>query len=201
MNRMIEDHRHEAHLSAQQNQTRSNPWVPKKNVHQTRPAYYQPEKGKGSQATRAIKTGFGLSDGKGVTVSGVGQRGHFRPGSPTRPSATFQKKDRILKRRQFQRLSAVGTRIHSPHFIAVFQPTKVGFSRLGVTVTKRVGGAVTRNRIRRLVREFFRLNRESLRGSYDLNLIAKKEASGSTAGETFATLEHLFKNIASRRLR
>lgn len=198
MNQMIEDHRHEAHLSTQQNQTRSNPRVQKKNVHQTRPAYHQSQKSKGSQATRVIKPGFRPSDAEGLRVSDGSRPGHSRPGFSSHPSATFQKKDRILKRGRFLQLSTVGFRIHCPFFIAVFQPTNTGFSRLGVTITKKVGGAVIRNRIRRLVREFFRLNRELLRGSYDLNIIAKKEASGLTAGETFSNLDRLFKNIASK---
>jgi ribonuclease P protein component len=179
MNQMIKDNGYEAHLSTQQNQTRPNARVPKKNVHQTGPAHHQSPKSQRSQATCIIKP-------------------DFRPGFPSPQSAVFKKKDRILKRKQFQKLSQAGSRIHNPYFIAVFQPTRVAFPRLGVTVSKKVGGAVARNRIKRLVREFFRCHRELLPGSCDLNIIAKKEASGLTAGETFANLERLFKNIANR---
>jgi ribonuclease P protein component len=198
---MIKDRRYEAHFSTQQDQTRPDPRVQKKNVHQTGQTHHQPQKSQRPQAAGVIGSGLRVPDPAGLGASGDCNGSRFVRFVGSRPPAFFQKKDRILKRSQFQQLSVVGYRIHSRFFIAVFQPAKTVFSRLGVTVTKKVGGAVTRNRIKRLVREFFRLNRGTLCGCYDLNIIAKKEASKLTAGETFTALERLFKNIASRHVR
>ena len=47
-------------------------------------------------------------------------------------------------------------------------PNSVGHCRLGVTVTRRVGGAARRNRVKRVLREVFRLNRERLTPALDL---------------------------------
>jgi ribonuclease P protein component len=55
-----------------------------------------------------------------------------------------------------------------------------GESRMGVTVTRKVGNAVTRNRIKRLVREVFRRHRDRLVSGLDVVLIAKRNAAGAT---------------------
>lgn len=198
---MIKDRRYETHLSTQQDKTRPDPRLQKKNVHQTGQTHYQPQKSQGSQATGAIEPDLRLPDPERSRISGDRNSNQLKRAAARRHPDFFQKKDRILKRSQFQQLSTIGYRIHSDCFIAVFQPRRIPFSRLGVTVTKKVGGAVTRNRIRRLVREFFRRNRGTLRGWYDLNIIAKNKATELTADETFAALERLFKNIASRHVR
>jgi ribonuclease P protein component len=198
---MIKDCRYETHLSTQQDQTRPDPRVPKKNVHQTGKTHYQSQKSQGSQAVGTINSDVRLTrtDKPGTSGNRNGKHGDSAPDSnDVGPVAFFQKSDRILKRSQFQQLSTGGCRVHSCCFLAVFQQKGLPFSRLGVTVSKKVGGAVTRNRIKRLVREFFRRNRETLRGCYDLNIIAKKKASELTSGEIFFALEHLFKNIASK---
>ena len=72
-----------------------------------------------------------------------------RDACPLRFSLT--KADRILKRREFIALSKSGRRIQTEYFIAIFSPARFNRSRLGVTVTKKVGNAVERNRIKRLV--------------------------------------------------
>jgi ribonuclease P protein component len=68
-------------------------------------------------------------------------------------------------------------------------------TRLGITVTKKIGGAVTRNRIKRLTREFFRRSQHELDGVWDINIIARKKAAGLSSHETFAALRGIFERI------
>lgn len=51
-----------------------------------------------------------------------------------------------------------------------------GFTRLGITVSKKVGNSVTRNKIKRLVREFFRLHKALFPRSCDVVIVAKKDS-------------------------
>ena len=110
---------------------------------------------------------------------------------------SFTKEDRILKRNEFIQLSKFGRKLHQGSFIAIYVPGRFGRSRLGITVTKKVGGAVTRNRIKRLVREYFRLNKHLLSGEWDINIIAKKEAADLSSEKVFASLQDIFKKISS----
>lgn len=106
------------------------------------------------------------------------------------------KKDRILKRYEYLNLSKYGKRAHSKYFIAVFIKSRLNRNRLGITVTKKVGNAATRNRIKRLIREYFRLNKHSLRGFWDVNIIAKKEVSEVLSkGLVISSLDTLFRAI------
>ena len=107
----------------------------------------------------------------------------------------YTRADRIRKRPEFIHISNTGRRVQNSHFIVLFVTGSTQQSRLGVTVTKRVGNAVTRNRIKRLFREYFRWNREKIGTVLDLNVIAKKEAAGLTSAEVFTSLDSLFKKI------
>ena len=79
-----------------------------------------------------------------------------------------------LRRSDFERIRRSGQRIESRHFIVFILDREDGAqTRLGITVTRRVGNAVRRNRIKRLVREWFRLRNHGL-GACDLNVIAKR---------------------------
>ncbi len=110
---------------------------------------------------------------------------------------SFTKTDRILKRHEFIALSQKGRKVQNEQFIAIFNPNQHGRSRIGVTVTKKVGPAVKRNRIKRIVREFFRLNRHDLVGNWDINLIAKRQIADISSEQAFQSLKNIFKRISN----
>ncbi|MBW2337046.1 MAG: ribonuclease P protein component [Deltaproteobacteria bacterium] len=109
---------------------------------------------------------------------------------------TFTKADRILKRPEFIALSKSGRRVQNTEFIAYFLHAQYNRSRLGVTVTKKVGQAVERNRIKRLVREFFRLNRHCLSGNWDISIIAKRQSAEITSEMAHRSLQNIFDRIS-----
>jgi len=103
-----------------------------------------------------------------------------------------------LKRSDFLRLQQTGTRLQNDHFIASYSLGRCDRSRLGITVTRKVGNAVTRNRIKRMSREFFRLNRHKMTDRVDLVIIAKKEAAGLTFDRAAASLQDIFDRIPKK---
>ena len=92
-----------------------------------------------------------------------------------RPAQRFQRIDRLRKRNEYRQVQLTGRRIHTRHFLIVVKPNTSNTGRLGITVTKRVGSAVKRNRIKRVVREVFRRNRALFPRSHDVVFIAKRD--------------------------
>lgn len=78
------------------------------------------------------------------------------------PRRTFPSAARIKKRREFQEVYRRGLRIPGSRLVLFVRPGRAGLARLGITATRRVGGAVVRNRVRRLVREAFRRHRHRM---------------------------------------
>ena len=109
---------------------------------------------------------------------------------------SFTKADRILKRSEFIALAKSGEKVQNSEFIAYFLPAQHNQSRLGVTVTKKVGQAFERNRIKRIVREFFRMNRHCLSGKWDINIIAKRQIAGITSEKACRSLQNIFELIS-----
>ncbi len=88
------------------------------------------------------------------------------------PSFSLKKHHKILKRAEFLRIGKEGRRIRTKHFIILYEKNDLGFPRLGITVSRKIGGAVKRNRVKRVLREFFRLNRDKFCLSADFIFIA-----------------------------
>jgi ribonuclease P protein component len=89
----------------------------------------------------------------------------------------FPKSARLRKRPEFLRLSRTGRKVHSAHFVIVSGTNERGETRLGITVSSKVGNAVVRNRIKRSIREFFRRRRHELNLGKDILVIARKSAA------------------------
>lgn len=69
----------------------------------------------------------------------------------------------------------------------------LGFNRLGISISKKVGKSVTRNRIRRLIYEVYRLNLENLKQGYDIVFIARVGANDKTYLEVEKSINNLFR--------
>ena len=91
-------------------------------------------------------------------------------------TARFTKAVRLRHRQDFLRAQAQGKRLHTRHFGVVLAPMAEGHPRLGLVATRRMGKAVQRNRVKRLLREFFRRHQTGL-PAFDLVIMAKKGAS------------------------
>jgi len=107
---------------------------------------------------------------------------------------TFQKQEKLRKRKEFNQAFQTGRRFDSKNFIVLVSQNPLGIRRLGLTVSKKVGKAVKRNRIKRLLREFFRLNKEKMPESKDILIVAKKRTSSRLGYEDIRMeLEKLFR--------
>ena len=104
---------------------------------------------------------------------------------------TFGRDVRIRKKRDYSTVYQQGIRRDSKHFIVIVRPNQSGFSRLGVTVSKKAGGAVTRNRVKRLLREFFRLHQTQFKPAQDIVIIAKRNMPALTYQDVRGELEGL----------
>src|SRR5579862_8163318 len=98
--------------------------------------------------------------------------------STDRVARSFPKSSRILRPAEFHKVYDHGVRLTNPLFAAFClkrtlepcheTPTDESNSRLGLTVPKAVGKAVERNRIRRCLREAFRLHQHEFAGPWDV---------------------------------
>jgi ribonuclease P protein component len=87
----------------------------------------------------------------------------------------FDKSGRLRKRREFLTVQQKGRKIHLRDLLVFVYP-RLGERRVGFTVTTKVGRAVQRNRIKRLLREIWRRNRDLLPDGLDVIFVAKRTA-------------------------
>lgn len=106
---------------------------------------------------------------------------------------TLPRQMRIRRRADFVACYDLGVRRHTAHFLVFVRPSAQAGQdvRVGVAVSRKVGNAVTRNRVKRLLREFCRLHREALPVGADIALAAKRHAGAAALGLAGVTAELL----------
>ena len=86
---------------------------------------------------------------------------------------TFPKILRIRKKKDFYAVYSEGKKYYTENFIIYIRENGLSYPRLGITVTRKYGKAVRRNRMKRLLREFFRLNKKLFKVGYDYLIVVK----------------------------
>jgi ribonuclease P protein component len=109
--------------------------------------------------------------------------------------AAFRPEERIRRRAEFQQIYAQGVRINGRYSTVFVLANKRAIGRLGIAATKKLGGAVERNRAKRLIREVFRRNK--IAPGLDVVVVPKRELLDAS----LTVLEADYLNTLERRLR
>lgn len=106
----------------------------------------------------------------------------------------FPQSVRLRKREEFLRIQREGIKVSTEPLLALARRNPGAVTRLGVTVSTKVGNAVVRNQIRRRLREIFRRHRHELPQGIDVVLIATSRAGRAD----FAALSGAYCMLASK---
>jgi len=164
----VKEKNSEANLSAAQHAEKENARV------------FGPHEDEGRTPGAESKKGEGTQTAGGLT-SGTGNG--------------FGKEDRIRKKREYEEILGKGRRYNADGMRFVYLARGHERSRLGFIVSRKTGKkAVTRNRVKRLLREAFRLNRWRLQKTLDIVIIAYPQSTSLT----FVEIERAFVGFAER---
>ena len=100
--------------------------------------------------------------------------------------------ERLKKSWEFQRVYKKGKKYWNPHFVIYFYRRELSQPRLGITVSKKVGNSVTRSRVKRLIREAYRMLKFEILPQLDIVVVGRKAASGLSGQQAQESLHQLF---------
>jgi ribonuclease P protein component len=162
-----EDVCHEENISAEQQKAQENAWV--QGPYENRRRTESPQEPKGQGQEKIVR----LMDER------------------------LTPQERIRKKKEFLALYKTGSRYRGKHFHLVYRANSFEFPRLAVVVSKKVGNAVTRNKIKRRIRALFRRNKSLFKKPMDVVLIAKIEIQDLSVSDLsaafFSALERIFR--------
>lgn len=212
----------QAYLSAPQSQPGPHPRLPSAHGHPQRPQGRRCASPSGPQASRhdhrrqVSRTASRVIGRVAIESSSLdhGQQSPYY----VRPQG-FPARLRIKQRREFLQVQQGGRKHHVRHFMVFVSPRQTTSdgtgqggesparatlslpTRLGITITRKIGNAVERNRIKRLVREVFRLHRVRLPEGLDLVWVAKQQAAQACFADVLDDFEALARRLDPTRSR
>jgi ribonuclease P protein component len=106
----------------------------------------------------------------------------------------MKKEYRVKKEKEFQQVFKKGKSTANRQFVIyVLHKEGQDHFRIGLSVSKKIGNAVTRNRIKRLIRQFFLEHENSVAQDNDYVIIARKPVSEMDFNQVTSSLEHVLK--------
>ncbi|NLC04036.1 MAG: ribonuclease P protein component [Tissierellia bacterium] len=103
----------------------------------------------------------------------------------------MDKSYRLRKNMEFKRVYSGGKSYWNRNLVLYVRKNGLENSRIGITITKKIGNAVVRNRIRRRMKEIYRLKLGNIKSGYDLILIPKKNVIQISYKELESAMVHI----------
>ena len=98
-----------------------------------------------------------------------------------------------LKNREFQTVYESGVSFANRNLVMYVFPNNKEENRIGISVSKKVGNSVVRHRVKRIIRESYRLNCDNVKNGLDIVIIARKEAKEKSYQELEQSMLHLYR--------
>lgn len=108
---------------------------------------------------------------------------------------SFPASSRLRSSPEFQRAWQQGRHFHTKHFILILCSNNLNRLRLGLTVSRKVGNAVTRNRLKRRLREYFRNHLSQQKLCLDISIVAKRRSGDLTYPQLVQELSGAFARL------
>jgi ribonuclease P protein component len=107
-------------------------------------------------------------------------------------SRKFPKRERLQRNAQFRRVYAEGRRVEGRLAVLYALDSPDTARAVGVVTSRKIGGAVARNRARRLLREAYRLNQHKVKNNVQLVFVARTAINGKRRPEVETAVLSLF---------
>lgn len=110
----------------------------------------------------------------------------------------FTRQQRLITKAEFKSVFDQSNKTTQRHFLALFKPNQKPYARLGLVIGKRVANtAISRNRIKRVIRESFRLNQEQLKG-LDIVIIGRQQCDTLDKTKLREGIEKLWEKLKNK---
>lgn len=100
---------------------------------------------------------------------------------------------RLRSNMEFKKVYSGGKNYWNRNLVLYVKKNDIGNTRVGYSITKKIGNAVVRNKIRRRMKEIYRLNFSNIKNNYDLIFIPKKNTVDISYKELESAMLHILK--------
>lgn len=100
---------------------------------------------------------------------------------------------RLRSNMEFKKTYKGGKNYWNRNFILYVRKNGLDYSRVGYSITKKIGNSVVRNKIRRRMKEVYRLNFHNIKGGYDLIFIPKRNVVDISYKEIESAILHILR--------